>query len=176
MLINCRKDGWSDDWWTEKWCSSWSALYLSAQVLEFLLSLFHSFLCNILFSPDDELLQHTMSHISPCIPLFLCISIMSSVSLRLTLYLRSLYTTALVLLCISSAGFEAIAVHDHYQTRTKEKVGEREGDEEMMRWREIKSKRQRSEHRHSERKRDKEGQWPMETKSTLWTLFFFLSV
>lgn len=60
-------------------------------------------------SPEHELPQHTISPIRPRIPLSLCISFINSLSVFLSL---SLYATALVLLCISSAGFEAIGVHD----------------------------------------------------------------
>ena len=62
----------------------------SAQIFGLLLSLFYSFLCNTrLFSLGDELPQHTISHISPCIPLSLGLSI-NSLSLSPPLSLFSL--------------------------------------------------------------------------------------
>lgn len=117
----------------------------SAQIFGLLPSLFYSFLCNTrLFSLGGELPQQTISLISAPIPLSLGLSVINSLSLSpFSLSVLSAYITALVLLRISSAGFEAISVHDHYQTRPEEKVGgeKRKTDEEIVRRREIKSKK-----------------------------------
>lgn len=43
------------------------------------------------------------------------------VSVPLFFFFLSVYITALALLCISSACFEAISMHDHYQTSPKER-------------------------------------------------------
>lgn len=92
-------------------------LHPSAQIFGLLPSYFHSFLCiTRLFSLGDELPQHTISLISPRTPLSPGLSVIKSLSFL------SAYITARVLLCISSAGFEAIGVHDHYQTQPEEKV------------------------------------------------------
>lgn len=121
----------------------------SAQIFGLLVSLFYSFLYNTrLFSLGHELPQRTISLISSRIPLSLGLSIINSLSLNPSpsLFL-SVYITAFVLLCISSAGFEAISVHDHYQTRPEEEKvrgGEKDQKKKKLRQREVKSKRWRT--------------------------------
>lgn len=125
MLINGRKDGWRDDWWTEKRCSPWSAPYLSALEAWIFIAAVH----NTVFSRRWITSAHNRSHLClyPTFSLHLHyeLSVFGSYSL-----FSSLRATALALFCISSAGFEAIAVQDHYQTRPKERVGGRE----MKKW------------------------------------------
>lgn len=144
MVINGCWDGWQKDGWTDGWMGGWS-FKTQAQLLsieheigtwwpiikhtlwaftscKYLTYYCHSFILSFcktrLFSLSDEFPQHTIPLIS-----FSGLSIINFLSLRSLAHLfLSAYITALALLCISSAGFEAISVHDHYQTLPEEKV------------------------------------------------------
>lgn len=112
-----RMDGWMDGW-KDGWLKiqsqllstvheirTWWPIVIqhtpplprSAQIFGLLPSLFYSFLCNTrLFSPGDELPQHTISLISARIPLSLGLSVINSLSWGPSPSLFSLSTSQLL--------------------------------------------------------------------------------